>query len=163
LWKGSCAMIGHVRGLVGLPIATRARGLARSFLEQTARADEVQRALLLTRIARHARSGFGRDHHFGEIRSAAAFPTPVPIRASRAGGPARGRGGDEPSSARVRAGELDALFGPGTDVLMFAMTSGTTNRPKTIPVTREALTDYREGWTIWGILSFDKHFDRLRR
>ena len=40
---------------------------------------------------------------------------------------------------------------------MFAMTSGTTNRPKTIPVTAESLDDYREGWTIWGILAFDAH------
>ena len=40
---------------------------------------------------------------------------------------------------------------------MFAMTSGTTNRPKTIPVTRESLHDYREGWTIWGIQAFDAH------
>ena len=40
---------------------------------------------------------------------------------------------------------------------MFAMTSGTTNRPKTIPVTRESLIDYREGWTIWGIMAFDAH------
>ena len=45
---------------------------------------------------------------------------------------------------------------------MFAMTSGTTNRPKTIPVTTEALTDYREGWTIWGILAFDAHRDMMR-
>ena len=40
---------------------------------------------------------------------------------------------------------------------MFAMTSGTTNRPKTIPVTDQSLSDYREGWTIWGILAFDAH------
>ena len=45
---------------------------------------------------------------------------------------------------------------------MFATTSGTTNRPKTIPVTREALADYREGWTIWGILAFDAHPEMLR-
>src|SRR5262249_56541636 len=49
------------------------------------------------------------------------------------------------------------------EVLMFAMTSGTTNRPKTIPVTRESLRDYREGWTIWGILAFDAHIEILRR
>jgi hypothetical protein len=46
---------------------------------------------------------------------------------------------------------------------MFALTSGTTNRPKTIPVTRESLRDYREGWTIWGILAFDAHIEILRR
>ena len=28
---------------------------------------------------------------------------------------------------------------------MFALTSGTTNRPKTIPVTAESLADYRDG------------------
>ena len=57
----------------------------------------------------------------------------------------------EPYIDRVRQGDVNALFGSGTEVLMFAMTSGTTNRPKTIPVTAEALNDYREGWTIWGI------------
>ena len=46
---------------------------------------------------------------------------------------------------------------------MFAMTSGTTNRPKTIPVTRESLQDYREGWTIWGIQAFDAHPEMIRK
>ena len=45
---------------------------------------------------------------------------------------------------------------------MFAMTSGTTDRPKSIPVTRESLADYREGWTIWGMLAFDAHPGILR-
>ena len=58
------------------------------------------------------------------------------------------------ASAGATSGPSSA---PGTEVLMFAMTSGTTDRPKTIPVTRESLADYREGWTIWGILAFDAH------
>jgi hypothetical protein len=45
---------------------------------------------------------------------------------------------------------------------MFAMTSGTTATPKTIPVTRESLQNYRDGWTIWGIQTFDAHYDILR-
>jgi len=147
-------MLTQVRRLVGLPLTVKARRLAHTFLEQTARADEVQRDLLLGRIARHADSQFGRDHHFAEIRTPADFRRQVPIR---------GYDGHEPYIDRVRNGDTQALFGPGTDVLMFAMTSGTTNRPKTIPVTREALADYREGWTIWGIQAFDAHFDRLRR
>lgn len=147
-------MLAQVRRLVGLPLALRARRLARAFLDQTARADEVQRDLLLARVARHADSQFGRDHHFNEIRTPADFRHRVPIR---------GYDGHEPYIEKVRNGDTGALFGPGTDVLMFAMTSGTTNRPKTIPVTREALNDYREGWTIWGIQAFDAHFDQLRR
>ena len=131
-----------VRRLAGRPIQRRARRLAEDFLRQTERAGDVQRELLMSRIARHADSQFGRDHHFGEIRNPADFRRLVPVR---------GYDGHEPYIDRVRRGDLGALFGPGTEVLMFAMTSGTTDRPKTIPVTRESLADYREGWTIWGM------------
>jgi hypothetical protein len=141
-------MIGTIRRLAGLPLTLRARALAADFLGQTARAGSVQRDLLLSRIARHADSDFGRDHHFGEIRSIADFRKRVPVR---------GYDGHEPYIARVRQGDLGALFGPGTTVRMFAMTSGTTAQPKTIPVTQESLDGYREGWTIWGIRAFDDH------
>ncbi|MBY0396527.1 MAG: GH3 auxin-responsive promoter family protein, partial [Thermoleophilia bacterium] len=143
-------MFGLLKRLIGRPVARRARRLAADFLEQTARADEVQRDLLLGRLRRHADSAFGRDHHLGEVRTIDDFRRRVPIR---------GYEGHEPYIERVRNGEVSALFGAGTEVLMFAMTSGTTNRPKTIPVTREALSDYREGWTIWGVQAFDRHFD----
>jgi hypothetical protein len=140
--------------LIGAPVEIRARRLARSFLDQARRAGEVQRELLLRRVARNADSQFGRDHFFREIRTPADFRRRVPI-------------GDyerhEPYIDRVRRGDLGALFGPQTDVLMFALTSGTTHRPKTIPVSGESLRDYREGWTIWGILAFDAHPEILRR
>ena len=119
-----------VRKLAGRPLQRRARRLAADFLRQTERAGDVQRELLLSRIARHADSQFGRDHHFREIRTPADFRRRVPIR---------GYDGHEPYIDRVRQGDLGALFGRGTEVLMFAMTSGTTDRPKTIPVTRESL------------------------
>jgi hypothetical protein len=146
-------MLKSIKWLIGLPVANRARRLAQSFLAQTHRADEIQRRLLLERIARHADSQFGRDHHFSEIRTPADFRRRVPV-----GGYDR----HEPYIDRVRQGDTRALFGPKTEVLMFAMTSGTTSRPKTIPVTRESLRDYREGWTIWGILAFDAHPDMIR-
>jgi GH3 auxin-responsive promoter len=146
-------MIKFLKRLFGRPVANRARGLARAFHEQTRRAGDVQRELLLRRIARHADSQFGRDHHFSEIRSPEDFRRRVPVA---------GYDRHEPYIDRVRNGEPGALFGQGTEVLMFAMTSGTTNRPKTIPVTREALGDYREGWMIWGIEAFDAHHEMLR-
>ena len=146
-------MIKMLMRMIGGPVARRARRLARAFLEQTHQAADVQRGLLLQRIARHADSQFGRDHHFHEIRTPTEFRKHVPIS---------GYDRHEPYIDRVRQGDTNALFGRGTDVLMFAMTSGTTNRPKTIPVTAEALTDYREGWTIWGILAFDAHRDMMR-
>jgi hypothetical protein len=146
-------MIKMLMRMIGGPVARRARRLARAFLDQTHQAADVQRGLLLQRIARHADSQFGRDHHFHEIRTPTEFRKHVPIS---------GYDRHEPYIDRVRQGDTNALFGRGTDVLMFATTSGTTNRPKTIPVTTEALTDYREGWTIWGILAFDAHRDMMR-
>jgi hypothetical protein len=142
-----------IKHLAGWPLLRKSRRLARTFLEQTGRADEVQRTLLLERLARHADSQFGREHHFSEIRTAADYRRRVPIRTYDA---------LEPYIDQVRQGNLGALFGRGTKVLMFAMTSGTTNRPKTIPVTTESLHDYREGWTIWGSLAFDAHPEMLR-
>jgi len=141
-------MLDTVRKYVGLPLIYRSLRLANDFLRQAARADEIQRSLLLSRLARHADTQFGRDHHFHEIRTPADFRRRVPIR---------GYDGHEPYIDRVRQGDLGALFGKGTEVLMFALTSGTTNKPKTIPVTRESLHDYREGWTIWGIKAFEAH------
>ncbi len=145
-------MISFLKRLIGRPVANRARRLARAFHDQARRTGDVQRELLLKRIARHADSQFGRDHHFSEIHSPEDFRRRVPI-----GGYDR----HEPYIDRVRNGDVGALFGQGTEVLMFAMTSGTTNRPKTIPVTPEALSDYREGWTIWGIQAFDAHQEMM--
>ena len=136
------------REILGLPLLHRARARARAFLDQAKRTGQVQRDLLLSRVARHADGQFGRDHHFSEIKSPADYRKRVPI-----GGYDR----HEPYIEKVRGGDLGALFGPGTKVLMFALTSGTTNRPKTIPVTQESLANYREGWTIWGIRAFDAH------
>lgn len=149
-----CPLLALIRKYAGLPLLKKTRALASTFMEQTRTADRVQHERLMQLIRRNADSQFGRDHHFGEIRSAADFRKRVPIR---------GYDGHEPYIAKVRQGDISALFGPGTEVLMFAMTSGTTAQPKTIPVTRESLSDYREGWTIWGIQAFDAHPEILKR
>jgi len=147
-------MLQTLKWLFGRPVARRARALARSFHEQTRQAGTLQRELLQNLLERHAQSQFGRDHGFASIRGPEDYRRRVPISDySRL----------EPYIDRVRRGDTQALFGPGTQVLMFAMTSGTTNRPKTIPVTRESLRDYREGWTIWGIQAFDAHPEMLRK
>jgi hypothetical protein len=147
-------MLYLLRKWAGTPVTRRARRLAGEFLHQAEHARAVQAARLRGLVARHADSGFGRDHGFAEIKDAADFRRRVPVR---------GYEGHEPYIERVRQGDTRALFGPGTDVLMFAMTSGTTAKPKTIPVTRESLANYRAGWTIWGILAFDAHPKMLEK
>lgn len=52
---------------------------------------------------------------------------------------------------RVRQGEIGAMFGRGTQVLMMSMTSGTTGEPKYIPITNHFFREYRSGWNIWGL------------
>ena len=141
-----------LKRFIGGRVARRARRLAQDFLAQTSTADQVQRDLLLGRIARNADSQFGRDHFFSEIRTPEEYRRRVPVS---------GYDRHEPYIERVSQGDVGALFGHGTEVLMFAMTSGTTNRPKMIPVTPESLADYREGWTIWGITAFDAHPDMI--
>lgn len=141
-------MLQLVRKYAGMIPSRRARAKAKSFLDGASRAREVQEGLLVDLVRRHAESQFGRDHGFAEIRSFDDYRRRVPIR---------GYDGHEPYIAKVRNGDLSALFGPGTEVLMFAKTSGTTATPKTIPVTRETLRAYKDGWTIWGIMAFDAH------
>ncbi len=68
-----------VRYYAGLPFLAQSRAAAHQFLKQCRQAGQVQRDLLLSRVARHAASQFGRDHHFATIRSEADFRRQVPI------------------------------------------------------------------------------------
>ena len=90
-------MLTQIRRLVGLPIARRARRLAEAFLDQTQRCRRCPTRPAAGRIARHADSQFGRDHHFDEIRTPADFRRRVPIR---------GYEGHEPYIERVRNGDV---------------------------------------------------------
>src|SRR4249919_706660 len=97
------------------------------------RAREIQHRTLMHKVRHHAQSDFGRDHGFSNIRSAAEFRRRQPVR-----------GYDEhfPYIERVLNGDVNALFAPGTRVLMFAMTSGTTGNPKLLPITEEFFREY---------------------
>ncbi len=94
----------------------------------------------MAKVRRHAESEFGRDHGFSCIRSVDDFRRQVPVA-------------DydyyRPYIERVKRGELGAMFAPGTNVLMFALTSGTTSASKFIPVTRQFFDEYRRGWFLW--------------
>lgn len=63
---------------------------------------------------------------------------------------------------RMLKGDQRAMLGEQNKLLMFTLSSGTTNNSKYIPVTTRFLDDYRRGWQIWGIGAFDA-YPRLRR
>ena len=126
----------------------------RRFLADARRAREFQHRTLLRKIRRHADSEFGREHGFADIRSAADFRQRLPVLTYE---------DHQPYLARVLAGETTALFAPGTRILMFAMTSGTTGEPKRLPITEELFREYRAGWRMWGAGVYGDHRDLVRK
>jgi len=120
----------------------------RDFLRTHRRTREVQDRLLGDLLRRHERTAFGRDHNFGKIRSYEGFKSAVPVGSYET---------LQPYIDRVLRGETTALLPPGEQVMMFSLTSGTTGRPKHIPVTPRFLAEMRRGWNIFGLLALQKH------
>lgn len=120
----------------------------RRFLSAAERATAEQDRVLLEKIRRNIDSDFGRAHGFGSIRSYADFARHVPILTYE---------DHKPYIERVKRGETSALFGPGQKVLMFAMSSGTTDEPKYIPVTQHVLAECRRGWNAFGVKALLDH------
>jgi len=119
----------------------RAQSWFRRFDQATSDLRQVQERVLLAKVARNADSDFGRQHDFAHIDSVEDFRRRVPVCDYEY---------LRPYIDLVRDGQPNALFGPDEQVLMFALTSGTTDEPKHIPITRSFLEEYRAGWHIWG-------------
>jgi len=125
-----------------------ARAVLRRFLGAARNATAVQERVLLEKIRRNAASDFGREHGFDSVRSYDDFVRRVPIATyDRLA----------PYIERVKAGQTGALFGPGQRVRMFALTSGTTDRPKYVPVTDRFLAEFRAGWNAFGVKVLTDH------
>ena len=124
------------------------------FVGNTQRGTQIQRELLLKKLRRHASSDFGRDHGFSQIRSLAEFRAQVPVTTYE---------DYRPYVDRLMRGDVTSMFAPGTRVLMLAMTSGTTNKPKYIPMTQQFIDEYRQGWNLWGVKMYLDHPDLVRK
>jgi hypothetical protein len=118
------------------------------------RARMYQHRTLLAKIRRNERSDFGRDHAFSRIDSAADFRRRLHVATYE---------DHHPYIERVLHGDTEALFAPGTQILMFAMTSGTTGQPKRLPITAELFREYKAGWRMWGAGVFGDHIDLLHK
>jgi hypothetical protein len=117
------------------------------FVAETSRSFATQRQVLFDKLRRNADSDLGRRFGFAKIRSLADFRR-LPISSYE---------DYRPYVDRVKQGETSAMFAPGTRVLMFSMTSGTSGQAKYIPITREFVAEYRKGWNLWGSAVFWDH------
>lgn len=122
------------------------------YLDQTADCARVQRERLWEKLRLNADSDFGRKHGFADIRTLQEYRQRVPIAGYEV---------FRPYVERVKQGETQALFGSGTKVLMFSMTSGTTAQSKYVPITNHFFREYRRSWNYWGLATFRDHPDLL--
>jgi hypothetical protein len=125
----------------------------RRFLADAHQARAIQHQVLLRKIRRHADSDFGRDYGFASLRSVDDFRRRMPVLTYE---------DHRAYLSRVLQGQTTAMFAPGTRILMFAMTSGTTSEPKRLPITEEFFREYRAGWRLWGSGVFGDHRELIR-
>ncbi|MCM2369158.1 GH3 auxin-responsive promoter family protein [Aporhodopirellula aestuarii] len=128
--------------------------IVKRMMANNARSREIQQRVLQKKIQICADSRFGRDHGLRSIRSVADFRRQIPITDFEY---------LRPYMDEVRNGNPRAMFGPQTRLLMFAMTSGTTEKPKLIPVTDDFVKSYKRGWKIWGLKAHIDHMDLARK
>ncbi|GIK15150.1 MAG: hypothetical protein BroJett003_01140 [Planctomycetota bacterium] len=130
------------------------RGQMRRFFRAAERASKVQQEGLRRLLRRRAGSAFGVEHGFSDICNVRDFQSRVPVRTYEE---------FAPYVDRVRRGETTALLAPDEPILMFATTSGSTDRPKHVPVTPSFIADYRRGWNIFGLKALLDHPDCFLR
>ncbi|MFM7057814.1 MAG: GH3 auxin-responsive promoter family protein [Planctomycetota bacterium] len=141
-----------IRSLLGKPLRRRLTTARARFLH-SAHADcrSTQHALLRDLLQLNADTAFARQHQLHPGMSLAEFRSRIPVADYEF---------FRPWIDRVATGEHSALLGPQNQLLMFALTSGTTDASKKIPVTSRFLKDYRRGWQQWGVGVY-QHFPRL--
>ena len=120
--------------------------LWQSFQHRADQPDDTQRRLLWRILAANRDTAFGNRHHFARIASVAAYREQVPI-----GDYERFR----PWLDRVEAGERRVLTEEQPD--MFTLTSGTTGRPKLVPVTRTSTRGSSRLTAMWLYLLLRDH------
>lgn len=120
---------------------------AAAFLADLERSPGVQAQHLLERVVRpNQETDFGRRHRFERIRSVEDFRRAVPIRDFE-----RFR----PDVDRVLEGEPGVLT--AAPVKRFFVTSGSTSKPKHIPVTQALIRDKSRAFGIYWSLVFRDH------
>lgn len=111
---------------------------ARLFENATKAPMKAQRKLLLQYIHRNKNTEYGRKYHFPQIKSIDDYRLLVPLSDSES---------IFPYVERIRKGEDNILT--KDKVVFFGLTSGTTGKPKLIPVTEFSRRKKAETTDLW--------------
>ena len=144
----------RVRELVGRALTGHYHRKVRRFLDATERCRDVQHDVLRGLLNLNADSRFSRQRGLDGSLSVAEFRRRMPVSDYEL---------VREHVEQVRQGDFSALLGSANRLLMFSLTSGTTSESKFIPITQRFLDDYRRGWQMWGIRSFQDHPKLHRR
>lgn len=143
---------GSPRGSTGVrmaiaPFVIKAYGLkAKAFEKSTQEPLESQQRFLLEFIARNQNTVYGREHNFAGIRSIEDYQSRVPLNDYES---------LRPYIERLSNGETNILTVDKT--ILFGVTSGTTGKPKYIPVTEYSRKKKREVMDIWAYYILRDH------
>ncbi len=143
-----------IDAILGSAVRLRAKARYSRFLRYARLTEQTQARVLRKLLAQNADSDFGKEHCFDRIRHYDDFRRRVPIRTYE---------GLRPYVERVMAGDTRSLLGSRQRVKMFAMTSGSTDVPKYVPVTNAFVNDYRSGWSAFGFKAMLDHPDAFLR
>ncbi len=130
------------------------RGLYARFLAALSRPDAAQEHVLAELLRARADTDFARHFGLRGVKSVRDFRRAMPILTYEE---------HRPFISRVMDGDVRALFPPRTRIHMFATTSGTTSRPKFVPVTQRFVREYRRGWNTFGAKLMLDHPDAMLR
>jgi hypothetical protein len=129
------------------PIVIKAYGLrAAGFEKATKTPLENQRKLLLALLARNKNTVYGREHGFANIRSIEEYQARVPL--------------NDYETLRLY---VERLMRGETNILtvdkpiLFGVTSGTTGKPKHLPVTEFTRKKKKETMDIWTYYTLKDH------
>lgn len=125
-------MTALLKGLTALKMALIRRAYWNPFIASTYRPCDAQQSLLLNIVNRQRKTTFGREHNFREIRSIEDFRAAVP--------PAK----YETYRRYIEQQEQDKYPHLNSrQPIMYAQTSGTTGKPKYIPILKDTIAQYR--------------------
>lgn len=136
----------RLRDFSGYFFRAGVRRESRRFLLATQDCQKTQRDTLQRLLALNAASRFSQEHGLTATLTPQEFRSRLPICDFEY---------FRPYIERLKVGDSQALLGPENRLLMFTLSSGTTSDSKFIPVTTQFLNDYRRGWQIWGVHTYD--------
>lgn len=113
--------------------------LAKRFKKRSKRAEQIQRGVLSELIKLNGQSDFGRAHGLAEVKSYQDLVGRLGVTDYET---------YRPYVEEMAGGNYRSLLGGNEKPVMFALTSGTTGKPKQIPVSRLFLRNYRRGWFL---------------